>query len=280
MTTISYSELYKWDSCKRQWYYSYGLKLKPLEISDAMNTGVKGHKLLQDFYNLLAEGKTKEEALKEVAASAQRIVLADNKFDGTIMKSWLMVDNYIRTTDFKTKAVLVENRFQFPVSALDSDPALSHIQIGFTPDIVFERQGGFHDVEDYKFVGRAWSKSKKDRYSQAKLYQIFLRRMGYKVSRTTVRFFNTTTYKVDEQNYTLEPNEEQILIDDFVEAVREVARFRAKPEYTLKNTRRTMNYSTCQYCAFAYPCTLEAKGKDASNTLRTQYKANDYDYNA
>jgi hypothetical protein len=60
--------------------------------------------------------------------------------------------------------------------------------------------------------------------------------------------------------------------------VKDVVRFKTQPEHVFKYTPRTMNYTTCQGCQFEFPCTLEAEGKDASNTLKSQYKRSTYDY--
>lgn len=271
---VSFSEVFKWDTCQKQYHYSFIQKLRPFETADAMLTGTKGHRLLQDFYSLLKEGKTKEVAQKEIQASASKILLEDGRFDGTLLKSWTLVDNFIRDTEFKAEVAEVENRFLIPLSMIT--PTLTDIQIGFTPDVVFKRTGDFYDVEDAKFVGRAWSKSKKEMFHQAKLYQIFLRRMGYNVSRSSVRFFNVKTGDISVDTAKLETGEEKELITDFVDAVTEVVNYRRTQP---SRGRRTQNYTTCQYCPFQYPCYLERQGKDATKTLEANYMKSDYDYN-
>lgn len=274
---ISFSELSKWDTCHRQYYYSFGLNLRPLEESDPISTGLKGHWLLQIFYTAMQNGATQEEARKIVEKKAAEL-LDQNKFTDLI-KAWLLVDKYIKETDFTSEAVLVETRFQYPARFLSNDPRLSDVQIGFTPDVVFKRKGGFYDVEDSKFVGRAWSQKKLNRFPQAKLYQILLQRMNYNVSRSSIRFFNTATNKITVNNAELKPAETDNLISDFVDGMLEVIDYRDrwKPGYAYP-LRRTMNYSACQYCAFEEPCTLEAQGKDASKTLKYQFKKSEYDY--
>ena len=280
MTTIvSYSEIYKFQTCKREYYYGQILKLQPVEEKIAMMTGVKGHKLLQNFYEFLAEGKTQEEARELVTKSATKLINEEGFSDMSILPAWVMVDNYLSSTDFSnSNAVLIENRFLFPASELTTDPEFEDIQIGFTPDVVFERTGGFHDVEDYKFIQRAWSQKKLKRYAQSKLYQVFLERMGYKVSRSQIRFFNVKTNKMYVEPFVMKPQEEIILIEDFLEGVREVIRFKLQPEHTYKFAQRTMNNNACQYCDFAYPCQMEAEGIDASKTLKYQFRKKDYDY--
>lgn len=281
---ISFSEVFKWDTCNRQYYYNFILGVQPQEGSVAMDIGTKGHKLLQSFYTLMSEGKTQEEAQVITRQNANNLLRNESMEEmSALLTSATLVDNYIRSTDFKSKAILVENRFLIPVEMvapefLVEEYGLQGVQIGFTPDVVFERAGGFCDVEDSKFVGRAWSQKKMNRCPQAKLYQTFLMKMGYKISRSTLRFFNTTTGKVTSKNYELFPAEEKILISDFIRTVGEVVKYREQSSELHPFTRRTMNYTTCQFCYYETPCTLEAEGKDASKTLKYQFRKNDYDY--
>lgn len=278
MKPVSYSEIAKYDNCQRAYYYNFILGLQPQEMSEALSTGVKGHQLLQNFYNLMQKGVEKTEALKITTLSAKNLINGGPLPDMALMTAWMLVEQYIKNTDFKAKPVLVENRFLFPVSQLTDDPALAEVQIGFTPDVVFERSGGFVDVEDAKFIGRAWSKSKIDGFQQAKLYQILLNRMGYKVGRSGVRFFNTKTYKITEDFKPLEKAEEGVILRDFLSGIRQMLSYREGSSELLTSARRTLNNNNCQYCPFTYPCTLEAKGKDASKVFNALFVKRDYDY--
>lgn len=284
---LSYSGVSKWDTCQRQYYYGFTLGLKAENVSEALNTGIIGHRLLQAFYTSLQEGKNKIEALKLTQRMAAKIVAdADFTSSAEILKSWTLVDNFIRGNEFPLKAALVENRFLVPFSIIapveafdmNEDLDLDDVQIGFTPDVVFERQGGYYDVEDAKFIGRAWSKSRLDRFTQAKLYQIFLKRLGYDVRRSSVRFFNTTTYKITTHTETMEPAEEETILRDFISAVIEVVRFENQELEDKKQARRTQNNMACQFCSFELPCGMEARGNSAEKTLKYLYVKNEYDY--
>ena len=266
---VSYSEIFKWQTCQRQYYYRYHLGYAPVIDSGPMGLGIKGHKLLEVFYEALKSGLTKEESLKKTLETAEKIMREASITDLSILKAWTLVDNYIRANDFTTEIELIENRFLVPVSNFSDDPVMSDVQIGFTPDVVFRRNGGFLDIEDYKFTGRAWSQSKMNRFSQIKLYQIFLESMGYDISRTILRFFNTTTGKITIKPYTATAIEKETLIRDFLAGVREVVMYRKGSLHYL--APRTVNYTACQFCKFEFPCTLEAEGKDASRTLEAEY---------
>jgi hypothetical protein len=275
---LSYSEIFKWQVCQRQHYYSFVLGLRPLEESAAIGMGVKGHSLLQQFYTLMREGKTKEEALELVTHDAKVLMSNEGVADYSLLKAWTLVGNYARATEFSSESILIENRFLLPVSKLTDDPELADVQIGFTPDLVVKRKGDRIDIEDAKFISRAWTKSKLNRFPQIKLYQIFMEQMGYEISRCIIRFFNVTTGAVSEFPYVQADAEKKILIRDFLVGVKEVKKQKEKSATELALAARTMNYTACQFCAYEYPCTLEAQGKDASKTLQTQYKKSEYDY--
>lgn len=275
---VSYSEIFKWQTCQRQYYYRYVLDLTPLEGSAPMDTGNKGHKLLEYFYNYLAEGKSKEEALKLTTIKAADLMKDDGLPDFNLVKAWTLVTNYIRATDFTATSIFVENRFLIPASRFSDDPSLDNVQIGFTPDLVLQRSGNYIDIEDYKFIQRNWSKKKKNRFPQTKLYHVFLEEMNYEVSRTLLRFFNVNTGEMSIQPYTMNLFEKETLIEDFMEGVKEVVRYKTKPEHTLKFAPRTMNYTACQYCDYEFPCSLEAEGKDATKTFKAEYGSGTYDY--
>jgi hypothetical protein len=271
---ISYSGVLKWDTCKKQYHYGFVQNIRTITESLALTTGLKGHKLLQNYYTYLSQGFTKEEAHKKTTQSAMELMSADKLNDGLLI-AWTLVDNFIRDTEIMAEAVLIENRFLFPASKLFDHPLLADVQIGFTPDVVFKRTGDFYDVEDAKFVGRAWSESKLNHFKQAKLYQIMLTRMGYNVSRSIVRFFNTKTGKSNAITSVLKPGEEESIITDFTAALIELVKAHTEPDFIF---RRTMDYNTCSFCPFERPCALEARGLDSTQSLNTEFVRSTYDY--
>lgn len=286
---ISYSELTKWQTCKRQYYYRYVLdRIKP-EMPDAVDTGIKGHKLLQTFYELIKLGTDKEKARDIVREQANSLMRVSQFPDKNLLKSWTLVDNYINANNFVANAFLIENRFLIPASKLmtphqateDWPPGFtwSNVLIGFTPDIVFERKGPRYDVEDSKFVQRAWSENKIDRFQQTKLYQIFLETMGYNISRTTLRMFNVATAKITAKNYVMNTAEKETLKRDFLAEVKELVEYKRQSDLTKSFAPRTMNYTSCQFCDFVFVCGAQAEGKNVDRTLQSMYIGSDYNYN-
>jgi hypothetical protein len=274
---ISFSEVLIHQTCARKFYYAISLGLAPIHENDAIDLGVKGHKLLQRFYELIRDGKTREKALVLVRE------LAALDVDFNMLKAWTLVDNYVRDNDLNNMTLHVEEQFKVPASLLFSEDTVApdvdlNWEVGFTPDIVFERKGGKIDVEDFKFVQRMWPQAKLNRFPQVKLYKIFLERLGYDVSRSILRLFNADTAKIKEQVYTPTRIEEEILLRDFLKGAQEVQEFKEQSVAMQAFAPRTMNYNSCQFCPFENPCTLEAQGKDVSKTLASQYKARTYGY--
>lgn len=280
---VSYSEIFKFQTCPRQYYYRFILNRAPIEESEAIATGIKGHRLLQSFYESLQAGSSKEKALADTKRKAEQLMKESNIPDFLLVKAWTLVDNFIRGTEFTAATLLVENRFLLPLERLADAHGiqaddLKDVQIGFTPDLVTERKGGKIDIEDAKFIQRAWSKSKISRFPQLKLYQLFMELMGYDISRCMLRFFNVKTSSITTEPYTMMEEEKYILARDFIFGIRDtIALKNADPERQ-RQAHRTMNYTACQYCQFEYPCTLEATGKSAQITLETQYTKSNYDY--
>lgn len=288
---ISYSEIFKWDTCHRQYYYAFDLNLRPVETSDAIDKGNKGHALLEVMYNSLREGSTKEQALAAVHATAKKMMSKPVKSGGilsalpvavapdyNLLNALTLVENYIQKTDHFQDAELIENRFLIPVSTLtDTAPDLDDVLIGFTPDVVFKR-GNFYDIEDFKFGARMWSQYKLARYTQSKYYHIFMKRLNFNVSRSSIRFFNVANGDVKLHPFDLKEGEEEILIYELIEGIREVMAHRKYPFKSV--ARRTTNYTVCQFCQYAEPCSVEAQGKSAEHLFKNDYIKSNYDYNS
>lgn len=275
---VSYSELYSFDTCQRLHMYRHTMNLRPIKESDALATGNKGHKLLQPFYEGLREGMSKEEALFHASRLAEKLMKEEDRADFPLLKAWVMVERFVRENEFTAKTVLVENRFLIPASTLSPDSRLVDVQIGFTPDLVLEYFNKVLIIEDAKFVQRAWSKSKLNRYTQLKIYQLLLNLLGYNVKRCSIRMFNTSgNGSITEIPAGIKNAEDAKTVQrDLVESIIQLIEY--KRNGVVFNARRTNNYTACQYCRFEYVCTQQAEGKDVSKTLKYEFVKSNYDY--
>ncbi len=274
---VSYSEVAKYQKCPRQFYYGILKGHRQIEMSDAISVGVFGHTLLQRYFGCIKAGMSH---VSSVAAMNDKAKELNKTLDFRLLTAWTLVTEYLKKLDFKATALFVENRFLVPASNLTDDPYFKDIEIGLTPDLVIQRTGDFLDVEDFKFTQREWDTTSKQRASQVKIYQLCLESMGYKVTRSRFRFFNTKTGVLSDYSSTMNSLERIHVKQDFLEGVRLVVEakklFEAKGEDTYYP--RTLNFLECRYCPFKFPCELEFNGKDASNTFKTQYTKRTYDY--
>lgn len=274
MTVISYSEVAIYQQCTQRYYYHFGLGLKALDMGPAITTGIDGHKMLERYYKAVLEGKDQESALAKMHNSVETMTAEK-------LKAWMLANSYAQEFSSKGKPLLVEEAIIFkPEESLSLGVlGLDGLTVGFTPDLVWETKNGHIQVEDYKFVGRAWSKKKLAHYRQLNLYIVFLRALGYNVTEGILRFFNTTTNQSSSYSFKPTSRELEILKNDFVKEALKVREFRLQPVVEMREAAsRTLNYSTCSYCPFNYPCSLEAKGLSAQKTFATQYTENDYGY--
>lgn len=275
MTVVSYSEVSIFHTCSRRYYYQMGMGLAPNSISPAIETGIEGHALLERFYKSLQAGKTQAAAVKSMHNP-------DNKMTGEKLKAWMLANDYASKLNLKEGfPLLVEEKIiHKPNESLDNEYlGLDDLMIGFTPDLVWEYKNGRIEVEDYKFVQRAWPENKIAHYRQLPIYMAFLRERGIDVSRAVLRFFNASTNKISYHIFNPSDEELRILKSEFIRAALQVKEFKDRPVKEQRELAiRTLNNNTCQYCPFAYPCKLEGQGKSASKTLATQYGASDYGY--
>lgn len=260
---ISYSEVKSWQDCEYRFYYQYGLGLIPKTEGHAIDAGHAGHSIMKAFYRAIRNGKSKEEAILIARLELDRYTSLHD-FNDRAVKAWALAENYISTLSLKGRPILVDEPLQ-----LDKTSEYG-FKIGFTPDLVWDDR-----VEDYKFISKAWSSNKQDRYSQLDLYAIFLRQLGYDIKRAVLRFFNLQTNKVTKRVVDLNPTKLNRIYSDFIRKATEIRDFKELPVAAQRiEATRTFNESTCNWCKYVLPCIYEVNGQDASRTLSTQFKEN------
>lgn len=276
MTVVSYSEVSIFQYCTRRFYYQFGLGLRPIEQGKAIGTGVEGHTFLERFYKKLQSGATQADALDFMFEHNPK-----NTISGEKLKAYTIASGYARDLKLQGEPWAVEQ----PVIVKPTEHishgvlGINDLYIGFTPDLVWEKPNGFLEVEDYKFSGRDWNPKKVSHYRQLNIYNALLREQGHNVSRGILRLFNTTTGQNREIIFDPSIKELTILKSEFVRAALQVKEFKELPITEQREIAiRTLNYQSCGFCPYTFPCSLEAQGKDATRTLETQFTHSDYGY--
>lgn len=260
---ISYSEVKSGQACMYRYYYQYGLGLVPKHEGNAINAGHAGHSIMKVFYRAIRNGSTRQDAL-ELARLELDKYTSLHDFNERAVRAWALAEHYISNLSLKGTPVLVDEPLQLDLTSEYG------FKIGFTPDLLWDDV-----VEDYKFVGKAWSNNKQDRYSQLDLYTVFLRMMGYTVNRAVLRFFNLQTNKVTQKTIDINPTKLNTVFNDFVKKASELRDFKELPVAAQRlEATRTFDEGTCNWCKYILPCTYELSGLDASKTLSTQFREN------
>lgn len=261
MTLVSYTAVSTFLTCPREFYYRFVLNRTPIEQSKAITQGVVGHTMLESFYRDIRDGVDRETARQNMQHYLPSHMTVE------MSKVWALVDNYVRDLTLEETLLFVEDPMTVPVA--------DDLEVAFTIDLAWLYKAKWIELEDYKFIGRTWPNNKLIRYSQLDIYMAMLRKLGYPAKKGTLRFFNLEINKIQKKVY--EPSEVKLarVYEEFVMNAWKVKDFLDLPlENQQEFAVRTLNYNTCQYCQFVYPCDLELEGKDASNTLATQYKEN------
>jgi hypothetical protein len=258
---VSGSELATFNECEMQHHYKYVKGYNPNSESIAIMTGNFGHDNQEQFFKSIESGKTKEEALNAITP------IANNEFG---LKAASL--SYRFCSDFNVdsgKPVIIEKKMIVPLT--------EDIDIGFTPDLLWEYNSGEMKLFDWKFTGRTWSEKAAQMHYQLPSYVGHLNRtFGYKITHINYVFFNTKSaeakYKI--QSFRVNDTEVDSIVDDQIKAA---DRLGATEPY---DVFRINHKNICDYCVFQFPCSLERKGKDATETWKLMFntKSTGYGY--
>lgn len=266
MERVSYSEAKVFDTCEKQWTFTYGMGLYPVGdyVSDAVAIGRYGHTYLEVYFKALMQGMSKTEALDKI------LKVASEDTSSNSLKGMLAAVKYAEARPEDGKPIMVEQKIRVPV--------FENLEFSFVPDLVWEYTSGpwkgMISVDDFKFVQRKWSEAAITMYRQVPLYLYFLQQHGYPNARKGVIWFinrDTGDYK----RHVLNPSKEELIgfAREHSKTAQRILEFRTLPTHVVREVaRRTSNTDACQKCFFVFPCKLELGGNDISKTLRSNYE--------
>ena len=269
--TVSYSEMQMYSRCRREFYYNAITGRRPVKRSHAMSRGTYGHECLKFFWQAIKKGATAGEAI-EYMNSELKAKYPSN--DVPLIQGYTDAYNYLQTYVIpngevppadKLHTIVVEEPMQYPIS-----PGLA---IGFTADLLVDGR-----LEDSKFIGRMWSEKKTTHYNQIYLYAKLLQLLGYEVNELFIKFIKNDG-EIRRKKQEMRQRRLDNVYNQAVTLAHEIAEFKRQyPDWQSENAVRTFNNDTCTYCAYAFPCSLEADGKSARHTWENEYETNKYGY--
>lgn len=278
---VSNSDIYSYQKCERRFYYERILELRPKEYPSAMEIGTFGHKLMEEFFTVLLEGGTYEDAAH---ATGQHLIAEINHPERTkIYRHVLAFGAYFLQQPWKL--IAIEEKGNHPVA-----PGR---EFGFTPDLIIEfTQGpkrGQQAVMDYKFTGQYWNDRQLNTFQQIPKYIIYKNeRDGTNIRTGGVVMLNTRAAEnaTGQQLFLIKwvpitkKKLETIKYENEILVERVAPFFAMPPENAERLVVRTVDHYNCKMCWFADDlCPMDMDGRDTSRVIERNYIKNDYGYN-
>lgn len=275
---ISNSDIMSFQKCEMRFYYERILELRPREYPPAMETGTFGHKLMEEFFTVILNGGSYEDAAQE----SGKLLMGEMEHPERmrVYKHVLAFGAFFLTQPWRL--VALEEKGNFPVG--------DDKEFGFTPDIIIEITAGplrgKMVIGDYKFTGQYWTDRQINMFQQIPKYMVYKNlRDGTDIHRGMVVMLNTRA----DQNAT---GNKLFLIKNIVptkhrlEQIRrenEILMERIRPHYenpVQENFMHTVDTQQCKMCWFADDlCPMDFDGKDTTKVRARNFIINDYGYN-
>lgn len=285
MMRISNSEVNTYLECKRKHYYSYVLGLKSVNAGFALNHGNIGHDVWAFYYKTWSE--TNKDNAEDVAV-ARLLELSIEYKKKEYVKGTKAINMVMRRFDEYTKFYAKE---RFKVLGVEETFVVKipgGNDFAFTVDLLIEYTSGPYKGEvvplDFKWCWNFWTDWEKKMHPQFPKYIWGLQQLGFP---SKMGMLDQIRYRPDAkpdkifERYPIIPSQAMIdkVMEEHFETAAEVQEALTMPvAYYGTIARRTMDKDKCGYCAFTSPCYEELNGNDASYTLASNYKDNDYGY--
>lgn len=204
MPSVSHSEVESYLTCRRKWWYGYGLSLQRQDESMGLALGSAGHEILAAFYRTILEGGDTLRAQKKMVPAATQI--ARLKYEELVEQGWedsddrrmplekLMFEHYFPNEPFVEKGWLilaVEQEFNLEY---DSE---SELRMPFVIDVIAKSPEKRIVIVDHKFLGQFYSSADVELMPQIPKYIAGLRALGHRVDEGLYNLVKTTNIKGD-----------------------------------------------------------------------------------
>lgn len=267
MKAVSNSQVTSWNTCKKQHYYAYGMKLAKRELDDAPYRGIIGHEALAVYYTTgsreLALQVVIDELVKQITLDpmdfSKHQILKDLK---VLLTKYF--DHYERQDYFKV--LLVEHELRTPID--------ENIEYGMFLDLLIENRKGELWVFDHKFVYNFKSETDLQYDAQQAKYIYTCQQNGFNVKGA---IFNQLRHRDvrwgPEQLFSRTPAKASVtrvqnIWKEQEDAAKEIV-YREE-EFV---PRRVLTSAACKYCSFLRICNAELDGIDPSNIIAVDYVA-------
>lgn len=287
-------------TCWQRWMYSHhpDYNIVPKSVGPALTRGISGHSILEVFYGSLAEGETLKSAIKDAKAEMLELCLTAAE-EGDMIKAQVLSElKDVLNLYFEYYADDIDNWEILSVELRQDMPLLDpSVYLPSRLDLVVKHKRGKFKGEitpvDHKFVYDFWPEILLQLNTQMPLY-IATTRHKFPDGVVKRAIVNQIRYRFKEDDKTplserpiedvfrrdlIIPNSNEIesTIDDHTLVALNAARYSKIPAKELR-LPRAITKPNCEYCHFKTLCTLQRKGEDVTQLLKTEFKKNDYGY--
>lgn len=288
MGTVSHSEVDSYLLCRRKHYYGYGLSLQRISESHSLAMGTAGHRILEAFYQTIADEETVEAQARMFEAA---IGVARAEYDEIVAEGYEEASNRVAlfhalfdpSWGYFSQEPYVRNGWR--ILAVEADFTLLYDEetdskYPFVVDMIAVDPDGDTVVIDHKFVYDFYTPEATDLQPQIPKYIGALRALGYNVAYGAYNMVRTRKIKepTPEQMHhmmMLKPNTTRVKATflEQISVANEIQALKTLPlEEQDARAYRVANKMVCQSCSFRDICSTELTGGNVELMIRTEYK--------
>mgnify|MGYP003295993077 CR=1 FL=1 len=286
---VSQSEVDSRLSCQRKHYYAFGFThpseddtvgLQPTHHSDSLTRGTIGHKVLEDYYQAIKDGHSRQSAML-TARDAHIKAMGENPHQAEMYSETLQffLNYHEFYMDEEYEPLILEYNFEYQIH--------EELIFPFKPDAIFKHKPtGKIYVVDHKFLYRFYQDRVFPILPQLLRYAYALRQMGYQVDGYIYNMVSTdkraqpqNRFKRHKVEFTKAHDRKMVKVfGEMLETMEEIVAAK-KDELWEAKVKRNMSSFSCANCPFLELCTAELEGQPGIGLLVKQfYESNKYGY--
>lgn len=284
---ISNSEVTCFLSCRRMYYFAFGLELQPKVLARALNRGNLFHYASERYWKARMEGHAHNACFQHAEQ-----VFASEEVTSAIPLDQIMEAHFLWQRCYTANAEMFSSWEPLGVEVKEDMEMTPTLNITIKYDLRYRDVDGKIYILDWKTAYDFWSVKDHDNNAQMPKYIGVMRGNGYQIDGGQI--FEVRTRKLGKEK-SADPNnlwrmtpykpsiaKTRSVLKQHIMASREIEQFRVNsPERQLDLAIPVLSkYGACTLCNFTDLCNAVNEGKtDLTVDIRVGYDRNDYRYN-
>ena len=279
---ISNSEVGTWLTCKAKYRFAFDMKLEKINKSEALNRGILGHEVLEQYYSCLRDGMSHDAGVV-VAVNYLQTVMIDHpeqadmcmELHTLLTRFW---DYWRGNPDWK----ILETESAYDLEITEQFTMPMRLDL-----LVQEIATGKIYLVDHKFCYDFWNEDDIALSPQFAKYVGALRANGIVVDGCILNQVRYRKLKDNDPEKSfkhtyVKPSDAKIknTIKEHIQSSVEIVAYR---DNTIEERERlsvkVLNKMVCKGCDYKNLCMSELDGGEIDFLIENEYKPNSYDYN-